>query len=153
MLNSSSSITPFFNAPDTTLSNTTKAGVTMSIKCVTFLSFFCYFLVSTEIIPLEIAPLIDAAPSAVLTGILMNVANVATLDIPVAMLIPLEQAFNHVSLFNILLYFLYFFLNITSLFISPRLLAWTTFRWYGICGFSTEQGLVPASGGRIGYVL
>ena len=40
----------------------------------------------------------------------MNVANVATLYMPVAMLIPLEQAFNHISLFNILLYFLYFFL-------------------------------------------
>ena len=100
----------------------------MSIKRVTFLSFFWYFLVSTEIIPLEIAPVIDAAPKAALTGILMNVANIATLDIPVAMLIPLEQAFNHASLFNILLYFLYFSLNIFSLAINPRLLAWTTFR-------------------------
>ena len=124
----------------------------MSIKCITFLTFFGYFLVSTKIIPPEIAPVIDAAPNAVLTGILMNVANVATLDIPVAMLIPLKQAFNHVHLFNILLYFLYFFLNITSLFISPRLLAWTMLRWYRICGFSTEWS-PRASGGRIGYVL
>ena len=100
----------------------------MSIKCVTFLSFFWYCLVSTEIIPLEIAPVIDAAPNAALTGIPMNVANVGTLDIPVATLIPLEQAFNHVSQFNILLYFLYFFLNITSLSINLHLLAWTTFR-------------------------
>ena len=56
----------------------------------------------------------------------MNVANVATLDIPVAMLIPLEQAFNHISQFNILVYFLYFFLNVFSLAINPHLLAWTT---------------------------
>ena len=41
----------------------------------------------------------------------MNVANVATLDIPVATLIPLEQAFNHVSRFNILVYFLHFVLK------------------------------------------
>ena len=130
MLNSSSSITPFFNAPDTTLSNTTNAGVTMAIKHVTFLSFCWYFLVRAEIIPLAIAPVRDAAPNGMLTGNPMNVANVATLDIPVAMLIPLEQAFSHVSRFSILLYFLYFFLNIFSLFINPRLLAWTTFRWY-----------------------
>ena len=51
-----------------------------------------------------------------------NEANVATIDIPVAMLIPLEQAFNHISRFNIFLYFLYFFLNIFSLFINSRLL-------------------------------
>ena len=121
MLNSSSSITPFFNAPDTTLSNTTNAGVTMSIKCVTFLSFCWYFLVSIEIIPLAIAPVTDAAPSAVLTGIPMNVATITTLDIAVAMLIPLEQAFNHVSQFNILVYFSYFFLNIFSLAINPHL--------------------------------
>ena len=97
MLNSSSSITPFFKAPDTTLSNTTNAGVTMSINCVTFLSFYSYFLVSTEIIPLAIAPVRDATPNEMLTGKPINVANVATLDIPVATLIPLEQAFNHVS--------------------------------------------------------
>ena len=91
MLNYSSSITPFFNVPDTTLSNTTNAGVTMSINFVTFLSFCWYFLVRAEIILLAIAPIIDAAPNAVLTGILMNVANVTTLDIPVAMLIPLNK--------------------------------------------------------------
>ena len=123
MLSSSSSIMPFFNVPDTTLSNTTNVGAMMSINCINFLSFCWYFLVSTEIIPLAISPVIDAAPSAVLTGIPMNVANVATLDIPVAMLIPLEQAFNQVSRFNIILYFLYFFLNIHSLPINPRLLA------------------------------
>ena len=115
MLNSSLSITPFFNAPDTTLSNMTNAGVTMSIKCVTFLSFYWYFLVGAEIIPLAIAPVRDAAPNGMLTGKPMNVANVATLDIPVAMLIPLEQAF------NISLYFLYFFLNVFSLTINCHL--------------------------------
>ena len=41
----------------------------MSIKRVTFLSFFWYFLAGTEIIPLAIAPVIDAAPNATLTGI------------------------------------------------------------------------------------
>ena len=149
MFNSSSSITPFFNAPDTTLSNTTNAGVMMSISLVTFLSFCWYYLVRAEITPLAIAPVRDAAPNGMLTGNPMNVANVATLDIPVATLIPLEQAFNRISQFNILVYFLYFFLNIFSLFINPRLLAWTTFRWYGIYGFSGGG----TSGGRGGYVL
>ena len=128
MLNSFSSIIPFFNAPDTTLSNMTYAGIMMSINFVTFLSFFRYFLVSAEIIPLAITPVRDAAPNKMLTGKLMNVVNVATLDIPVATLTPLEQAFNHVSRFNILVYFSYFFLNVCSLFINPRLLAWTMFR-------------------------
>ena len=53
----------------------------------------------------------------------MNIANVATLDIPVAMLIPLEQTFSHVSQFNILVYFSYFWLNICSLFFNPCILA------------------------------
>ena len=69
----------------------------MSTNFVTFLSFCWYLLVSTEIIPLAITPVRDAAPNGMLTGKLMNVANVATLDIPVATLIPLEQAFNQVS--------------------------------------------------------
>ena len=129
MLNSSSLSTPSFRDLDTTLSNMTNAGVMMSINFVTFLSFCWYYLVSTEIIPLAIAPVIDAAPNAVLTGISMNVANVAPLDIPVAMLIPLKQAINHVSRLNILLFFLYFFLNITSLSINPHLLALITCRW------------------------
>ena len=86
---------------------------------MTFLSFFQYFLASVEIIPLAISPVRDAAPNEMLTGKPMNVANVATLDIPVAMLILLEQAFSHVSQFNILVYFLYFFLNICSLFYQP----------------------------------
>ena len=88
---------PSFRDLDTTLSNTTNAGFTMSINFITFLSFFWYFLVSIEIIPLAIAPVRDSAPNGMLTGKHMNVANVATLDIPVAKLILLEQAFNHVS--------------------------------------------------------
>ena len=40
--------------------------------------------------PPAITPVIDAAPNAALMRIPLNVANVATLDIPVAMLIPLE---------------------------------------------------------------
>ena len=54
---------------------------------MTFVSFVWYFLVSAEIIPLAIAPVRDAAPSEMLTGSPMNVVNVATPDIPVAMLI------------------------------------------------------------------
>ena len=87
---------PFFNVPDTTLSNTTNAGVMMSINFLTFLSFCWYFLVRAEIVPLAVTPIRDAAPNGMLTGKPMNVENVATLDIPVAMLIPLEQAFNYV---------------------------------------------------------
>ena len=156
MLNSYSLITPSLRDLDTTLSNTTNAGIMMSINFITFLNFCWYFLVSTEIVPLAIAPVIDAAPNTVLTRISMNVANVATLDIPVATLIPLEQAFNHVSQFNILLYCLYFFLNITSLSISPRLLALIMLRWYGTCGGASTGGpwaLILGADGRIGYVL
>ena len=134
----------------------TNAGVMMSINFVTFLSFCWYFLVRAEIILLAITPVRDAAPNGILTGKPINVANVATLDIPVATLIPLEQAFNDVSQFNILLYFLYFFLNIFSLFINPCLLVWTMFRWYATCGgASTEQGPGTSRGadGRGGYIL
>ena len=107
----------------------TNAGVMISINFVTFLSFFWYFLVSIEIIPLAIAPVRDAASNEMLTGKPMNVANVATLNIPVAMLRLLEQAFYNISRFNVLVYFSYFCLNICSLSINPRHLAWTTFRW------------------------
>ena len=71
----------------------------------------------------------------------MNVANVAMLDILVAMLIPLEQAFTDVSQFNILVYFSYFFLSIFSLAINPHLSARIMFRWYGICGFCAERAV------------
>ena len=66
------------------------------------------FLVRVEIIPPAITPVRDAAPNTMLTGSPTNVANVVTLDIPVAMLILLEQVFNHISRFNILLYFSHF---------------------------------------------
>ena len=75
----------------------------------------------------------------------MNVANVATLDIPVAKLIPHEQVFNHVSQFNILVYFLYFYLKRLFLSYQPLSLSLN----YGICGFSGGE----ASGGRGGYIL
>ena len=68
-------------------------------------------IVSTEIIPLPIAPVRDATPNEMLAGKPMNVVNVAVLHIPVAMLIPLKQVFNHISLFNILAYLLHFFLK------------------------------------------
>ena len=125
----------------------------MSVNLVTFLSFCWYVLVGAEITPLAIAPVRDAAPNGMLTGKPMNVANVATLDIPVATLIPLEQAFNHVSRFNILVYFSYFFLNVASLFINPHLLDLIMLRWYGICGFSSGWALILGADGRGGYVL
>ena len=60
--------------------------------------------------PLTLAPARDIARNGMLTGRPMNVANVATLDIPVATLNPLEQAVSHTSPSNILVYFLDFFL-------------------------------------------
>ena len=107
MLNSSSSILPFFNALDKLVSNMANAGVMVSVNFVTIVSFFWYFLVIAEIIPLAITPVRDAAPNGMLTGRPMNVLNVTTLDIPVAMLRLFEQAFSHVSHSNILVYFFY----------------------------------------------
>ena len=69
--------------------------------------------------PLMLAPARDIAPNGMLTGRPMNVLNVATLDIPVAMLRLLEQAFSHLSRSNILVYFLYFFLYLFSNFKNP----------------------------------
>ena len=152
-MNSSSSILPSLREPDTTLSNTVNAGFMMSINLVTFLGFCWYFLVRAEITPLAITQVRDVAPNGMLTGKPMNVANVTTLDVPMAMLIPLEQVFNQVSQFNILLYFLYFFLNITSLFINPCLLDLITLRWYRICGFSGSWAPMLGADGRGGYVL
>ena len=54
-------------------------------------------LVRAEITTLAVTPVRDAAPNGMLMGKPMNVANVVTLDIPVATLIPLEQAFNQIS--------------------------------------------------------
>ena len=83
------------------ISNTANAAVMMSVNFVTFISFFWYFLVSNEIIPLAITPVRDATLSEMLTGRLMNVLNVAMLDIPVAMLKLLEQVSGHVIHSNI----------------------------------------------------
>ena len=47
--------------------------------------------------PLTLAPARDTAPNGMLTGRPMNVANVATLDIPVALVNPFQQASSHVS--------------------------------------------------------
>ena len=114
MLNSSSSILPFFSPLDMLVSNMANAGVMMSVNFVTFVSFFWYFLVITKIIPLTIAPVRDATLNGMLTGRLMNVLNVATPDIPVATLRLLEQVFSHLSGSNILVYFLYFSLCLFS---------------------------------------
>ena len=69
----------------------------MSVNLVTFKSYFWYFLVSAVVTPLTSAPARDTVPNGMLTGRPMNVANVTTLDIPVAALRPLEQAVSHVS--------------------------------------------------------
>ena len=89
-----------------TLSNTANADMMMSVNLVTFESFFWYFLVSAVAMPLMPAPARDTTPNGMLTGRPMNVANVTTLDIPVAALRLLEQAVSHVNRFNILVYFL-----------------------------------------------
>ena len=81
------------------------ADVMMSFNLVTFKSFFWYFLVSAIATPLTPAPARDTALNGMLTGRLMNVANVTTLDIPVAALRLLEQAVSYVSQSNILVYF------------------------------------------------
>ena len=119
MLNSSSSILPLLNALDKLISNTAIANVAMSTKFVTFVSFVYNFLVSAEIIPLAIAPVRDATPNEMLTGIPMNVLNIATLDIPVATLNLQEQAFSHISHSNILVYFLYFSFYLSSNLFNP----------------------------------
>ena len=62
-------------------------------------------------------PTRDTVPNGMLNGRLINVLNVAKLDIPVATLIP--QAFSHTDQFNTLVYFLYFFLYHSSSFNNP----------------------------------
>ena len=79
-----------------------------------FVSFFWYFLVSAIAIPLTLAPAREMAPKEILTGRPMNVLNVATLDIPEAILRPLEQAFSHVNQSKVLEYFSCFFLYLSS---------------------------------------
>ena len=46
----------------------------------------------------------------------MKVLSVATLNIPDATLNPLEEAFNHISQVNVLVYFSHFFLYLSSSF-------------------------------------
>ena len=82
------------------------ADVTMSVNCMTFISFLWYFLVSVLVTPLTLAPTRDTAPNGMLTRRLMNVlVNVATFNIPVATLNPLAQAFSTTRRFNVLVYF------------------------------------------------
>ena len=102
-----------------TSQNTAIADVMISFNLVTFVSFFWYFLVSTVVTPLTLAPARDTAPNGMLTGRPMNVLSVATLDIPVAMLNPLVQAFNATRQFNVLVYFLYFSLYLSSSYDNP----------------------------------
>ena len=58
----------------------------------------------------------------------MNVLNIATLDIPVAMLRMVEQMFSHFSRSNILVYFSHFFLYLPSSFNNPCHFPWIMFR-------------------------
>ena len=113
-MNSCSSILPFHNASDKLVSNMAIADVMRSVNFMTFESFFWYLLVSAVVTPLRLAPARDIAPSGMLTGRMLNVFNIATLDIPQAMLNPLVQAFNVTRRFNVLVYFLYFSLYPSS---------------------------------------
>ena len=79
-------------------------------------SFDASFLVSAIATPLALTPARDITPSGTLTGRPVKALNVATLDIPEAMLNLPEQAFSHISQPNILVYFLYFFLYLFLLF-------------------------------------
>ena len=130
MPNSCSSVLPLFNVLDTLVSNTANADVTMSTNFVTFVSFFWYFLVSAVAMPLMLALVRETAPKEILTGRPMNVLSVATLQwhIPVATLRLLEQVFSHASQSNILVYFLYFFLYLSSSFSNPFRFPWIMLR-------------------------
>ena len=127
--NSCSSILPLLNGLDTLVSNAAIADVTMSVNFMTSKSFFWYFLVSAVVTPLRLAPARGIAPNGILKGRPMNVLNVATLDIPEAMLSLLEQAFSHVSRSNILVYFVYFSLYLSSSFNNSCHLFWIMLKW------------------------
>ena len=73
-------------------------------------------------------PLKDTKPNGILTGKPMTVLRVTMLDIPGAMLRPLEQAFSHTNRSNILECLEYFFLYLSSSFNNPSLLLWNMFR-------------------------
>ena len=105
MWNSRSSILPSFSILDTLVSNTANADVMRSVNFVTLASFFWYLLVSTVAMPLTLIPARETMPKGILTGRLINVLNIATLDIPEATLRPLEQAFSDVSRSKALEYF------------------------------------------------
>ena len=109
MLNSRSSILPSFSALDTLVSNTANPNVTMSVIFATFTSFFWYFVVSTIAMPLTLTPARDIAPKGILTGRLISVLSIATLNVPEATLRLLKQAFSHVSRSKALEYFSCFF--------------------------------------------
>ena len=141
MLNSSSSILPFLNALGKLVSNTAIADITMSVNFVTSVSFFSYFYVSAVVTPLRLAPARDTAPNGMLTGRPMNVLNVATLDIPVATLNPLAQAFNVTRRFNVLVYFSYFFLYLSSSFDNSCRLFWIVLKWWATWGSSGADGI------------
>ena len=129
MRNSRSSILPLFNALNMLVLNTANADVTMSTNFITFTSSFWYFLVSTVAMPLTLTPVRETASRGILTltRTPVHILNVATLSIPVATLRLLEQVFSHVSQSNIVLYFSYFFLYLSSSFnnlaasLEPRL--------------------------------
>ena len=120
MPNSCSSTLPLFNALDMLIWNTADADVTMSTNFMTVATLFWYFLVSTIAMPLTLIAAREMVSLGILTGRSMNVPSVTTLDIPEAMLRPLEQAFSHVSqskvLECLLCFFLYLFLASTTLF-------------------------------------
>ena len=86
---------------------------------MTFLRFFWYFLVGTVVTPLTLAPARDNSPNGVLTGKPMNVLSVTTLDIPVATLNPLEQAFVATRRFNVLVYFYIYFYTFPLVLTTP----------------------------------
>ena len=101
------------------ISNIAIADVTMSTNFVTLESFFWYLEVSAVVTPLTLTPTTETAPKGMLTGKPIKVLRVVTLDIPVAMLRPLEQAFSHTNRLNILEYLEYFLAYLSSSFNNP----------------------------------
>ena len=120
---------PSFNTLDMLVLNTVDADVTILTNFVTFPSFFWHFLVRTIATPLTLTPAREMAPKGILTGRLMKVLNVATLNIPEATLKLLEQAFSYVSESKVLEYFSCFFLYLSSSLSNSCQFPWTTFRW------------------------
>ena len=92
MANSHPSFLQLFNVLDTLVSNTANVDVMMSTNFMTFTSFFWYFLVSTISMALTLTPAREMAPKGILTGRLMSILSIATLNMPEAMLRSLKQA-------------------------------------------------------------